>query len=191
MAVEGPAVTATAALDGPELGAPGGLVDVGPAGEAVGGEGLLGDGADQGARGGGHRPVRGVGTDGTTGGTGAKTLPIWTAAKDLAGEQISKLQSALRETRHPLFMRIADQGLNAVTKRLQVGLQVALMELDGAAADARPKAAAKVQTALADFRKFLQTDPAVPLLEKNPMGIAVTLRAGLSSALDSIEKTLA
>ncbi len=119
-----------------------------------------------------------------------KTLPIWQKAKDKAGGQISQLQSALRETGHPLLMRIADQGLNGITDRLQVGLQTALMEFDGAAAGQRKRQRDKAQQAVADFKKFLADDPGLPLLALNPLGVTVTLREDLARAMQTLEQSL-
>ncbi len=110
-----------------------------------------------------------------------KPLDIWRDAKDQANVEIGQLQSALRGTRVPLFEKIADQGLNAITGRLQVGLQAALM--DGSKDKAR--------AAVADFRSFLATNALLPLLEQNPFGVKVTLRTELPRALDAIEKALA
>jgi hypothetical protein len=122
---------------------------------------------------------------------GRKSLPTWIDAKEEAGAQIGKLQEAMRGLGHPLFARLADQGLNGITGRLQVGLQVALTELDGASGEARVKAQQKARGAVADLRSFLSTDPVLPLLEDNPLGVPVTLRAGLSHALDTIDAVIA
>jgi hypothetical protein len=121
----------------------------------------------------------------------ATTLSIWQQAKELTDEQIGKLQAVFRQANDPLSLRIADQGLTGFTKNLQVGLQVALREFDQAAGDGRSAAAAKVQASSAKLRIFLQKHPAVPLLEKNPFGVPVTLRATLGAALDDIDKAVA
>lgn len=111
----------------------------------------------------------------------------WRDAREEVGAQIARLQDAMRGTDHPVLKRIADRGLNAITGRLQVGLQVALMELD------RPDAGGAAQTAraaLADMRGFLQSDRIVPLLEANPLGVAVSIRAPLTAAIEAIERRL-
>jgi hypothetical protein len=122
---------------------------------------------------------------------GTKPLQTWLQARQAAGEQISKLQDAMRALNHPLFARLADQGLNGITGRLQVGLQVALTDLEGASGEARGKARQKARAVIADFHGFLKTDPVLPLLEANPLGVPITLRAGLGQALDAIDKALA
>lgn len=118
------------------------------------------------------------------------TLEIWRDARDRANDQIGKLQGAMRGTRHPVFVRVADQGLNGVTGRLQVGLQVALMEVDAATGPARAQARAKALSALEEFRSFLASDPVVPLLEANPMKVVVDLRGNLGQACTAIEQAL-
>jgi hypothetical protein len=119
-----------------------------------------------------------------------KALPVWIAAREQVGEQITKLQDAMRGTKYPLLEKLADRGLNGITGRLQVGLQVQLMELDQSDAAGRSQAAGKVRTGIADFRAFLQTDRIVPLIEKNPFGVPVTLSASLGEALAAIEQIL-
>lgn len=122
--------------------------------------------------------------------TAARTLPVWQQAKDRAGAQISQLQAALRETGHPLLMRIADQGLNGITGRLQVGLQTALTEFDAATVGKRRRQRDQAQQAIADFKKFLADDPGLPLLALNPLGVTVTLREDLVKAMHTLEQAL-
>jgi len=120
-----------------------------------------------------------------------RTLPVWTEAKDAVGEQLNKLQSSLKANKNPLMQRIADQGLNAITGRLQVGWQAALMEFDSGGPEQKAKAKAALQAGLAEMRSFLGSHPALPLLEQNPVGVAVTIRATLGAALTAIEEAIA
>lgn len=119
-----------------------------------------------------------------------KALPVWQKARDKAGAQISQLQSALRETGHPLLVRIADQGLNGITGRLQVGLQTALMEFDAATVGKRRRQRDEALQAVADFKKFLVDDKGLPLLGVNPFGVTVTLREDLAEAMTTLEESL-
>ena len=120
-----------------------------------------------------------------------KLLPVWIEAKELVGTQISQLQSMLRATKLPLFMGIADKGLNSLTQRFQVGLQVALTHFDSASTpEAKTKAKSALSGKVADFRDFVESHPALPLLDENPFGVACTIRSTLATALDSIEKSL-
>lgn len=121
----------------------------------------------------------------------AKPLQTWADAKEAAGVQIGRLQAAVRGLDHPLFSLLADKGLNGITGRLQVGLQLALTEVESTDGAARNKAREKAHAAIADFRDFLRTDPVLPLVEENPLGVTITLRADLGQALEAIEQALA
>ena len=118
-----------------------------------------------------------------------RLLPVWNAAREAVGQQIGQLQSALRATKDPVMLAIADKGLSGISQRLQVGLHVALIEFDAGDAASRGEAAPKVAAATGEMRKFIDTHPALPLLEKNPLGIQVTIRKSLAEALDTIEKS--
>jgi hypothetical protein len=118
------------------------------------------------------------------------TLPRWRNAREQVGEQIGKVQSFLKGVADPLAHRVADQGLNGLTQKLEVGLEVALMELDNANDETRPAAQAQAQVGVAALRRLLQTHPALPLLDSNPFGISVSIRSTLGSALDDLEKAL-
>ena len=117
-------------------------------------------------------------------------LAIWREAREEVGAQLTKLQGNLRQTGDPQLVRIADYGLNGITKRLQVGLQTALIEVDQAAGPARARAAAKAKTMVDEYVNFLKTDPAVELLDTNPFGVTVSLRDTLGKALDTLAKAL-
>lgn len=120
--------------------------------------------------------------------TATKALPIWTAAKDQVGMQLGKLQTAFRGTGDPLAIEIADKGLNALTRRLQVGLQAALIGFDGAPPEQRGAAAARLRSATAEMKQFLDSDPVLPMLEANPCGVLVTIRSSLGTALRGVER---
>ena len=120
--------------------------------------------------------------------SGAKALPVWTAAKDEVGAQLGKLQAAFRKTGDPLAIAIADKGLNALTQRLQVGLQKALIGFDSAPAAQRSAAAASLRAAAAEMKSFLATNPVLPMLEANPCGVLVTIRSSLGTALEGVER---
>lgn len=112
----------------------------------------------------------------------------WPDALDEINAQINKLQRALQATQNPLGLAMADQGMNALTGRLKVGLQVALMELDQAPPERCEVATRKVRTAAGAMQRFLDTDPVLPLLENNPFGVMLTLRSRLGTALSTIQQ---
>ena len=122
------------------------------------------------------------------------TVGVWVDARDKVITQMQALQAACgkecQETGDPDFDLIADKGLAAITKRMQVGLHVALMEFDRASGDGKAKAQAKAQKVVTDFQTFLGSDRMVKLAEENPFGVKVEIRSTLGAALDRLSKTL-
>lgn len=119
-----------------------------------------------------------------------KLLPMWTSAKDEIDPQLDALTTAMRGSGLPLFERIADAGLHAITKGQFVALQSALMSYDQTANDAKQDAAKPVRQAIQAMRDFLTGEAAIGLLEKNPFGIDLPLKARLGAALDRIDTGL-
>ncbi len=117
-------------------------------------------------------------------------VPVWQGARDTVNDQLGRLQAAMRNHGMPLFARIADKGLNGVTERHLVPLQIALIEMDQAQGEARAAAAALARRRVDAMRAFLQSNPVLPLLEANPLKVPVTVRATLGAALDDISRAL-
>jgi hypothetical protein len=115
-------------------------------------------------------------------------LPIWTEAKEKADSGITKLQNALRERKDEDLDAIAEYGLYGATTGQSVTLMAALREADATGA---PEAYEKVCDAVEDFRDFLEGAPIVDLIEGNPFGVSVPLRATLGPALAELEKRAA
>lgn len=133
---------------------------------------------------------RHLGFRGGPAGGAPRLLPIWQRARDATNDQLGKLEGALRGHGMPLFARIADKGLNGVTEGQLVALQAALMDCDAAAGEVRGRAVEKARGAVGGMRSFLASNPVLPLLDDNPLGIAVSIRATLSAALDEVETAL-
>jgi hypothetical protein len=133
--------------------------------------------------------VLGVAIDGAASGPPPEPfLPVWTAAKEVADSGIGRLQSALRQEDDPDLAQIAEYGLHHATSGRMNRLTVALREADG---DPTPQTLSKLAGAISDFRDFLDGAPIVRLMEDNPFGVAVDLRATLGAALTKIESALA
>jgi hypothetical protein len=113
----------------------------------------------------------------------------WRTAREAVGTGLTKLQSVLKGKEEPAFHRVAEFGLNGITGRLQVGLEVALLECESSGGR-DPKAKAKAAKVAADFRKFLQTDAMVRLVDENPFGVAIDLRGQLLPVLTDLEAAL-
>ncbi len=124
----------------------------------------------------------------------ATTVGVWVDARDKVVAQMQALQAALvkeaQETGDADYSLIANKGLAGITKRLQVGLHVALLEFDRASGDARATARTKAHTVVKDFQTFLGTDGLVKLAENNPWNIKVEISATLGAALERLSKTL-
>jgi hypothetical protein len=134
--------------------------------------------------------VLGVDVSGGTrpGGDQARLLPVWIDAKEEIDAGIGQLQRVLGKSDRPGLRLIAEYGLNGLTQRESVGMMVALRNFDAdpAAEPARKKLASAAQA----FRTVLGTHPIMPLLENNPFGVALPVRATLGKALDAIEARL-
>lgn len=116
-------------------------------------------------------------------------LEIWRDAKETVDEGISKLQDLLRGQDHPVLARIADMGLNGVTEGNQTALVKALFEFNAATGADKSKRSKDLQAQVGAYAEFLSSSPIVALVEDNPMGIAVPIRATLGSALRKISST--
>lgn len=117
----------------------------------------------------------------------ARVRTAWPDALEDVNAQLSRLGKALRATGEPLGQQIADQGLSALTGRLRVGLQAALVDLESARPHQRAAAAGRARAAAQSMQRFLDTDPVLPLLESNPFGVMLTVRSRLTVALRAID----
>lgn len=117
-----------------------------------------------------------------------KLLPIWTDAKDRADAFIGKLQDALREQEDDDLTSIAEFGLYGVTTGQAVRLMAALRDADSKGS---VEAYEAVREMVEDYQDYLDGAPIVDLVENNPFGVPVPLRATLEPALDELERLAA
>ncbi len=115
----------------------------------------------------------------------SKSRERWLEARETAGKGMSALQAALRNDPDPRYQRLGDMGLNGISGRVQVGLEIALREYE-----ANPASVGKARQAVVAFRKFITEDPAIELCDANPYKVTVGLRAILLPALNELEKAL-
>ena len=116
---------------------------------------------------------------------GAALLQLWVAAREQVDDAIASLQSALKADGDPDLQQIAEYGLHGVTRNQNVQMMAALREM-AAGTPAGPK---KLTVAVEDFRELLAS-PVADLLEDNPFGVPVPLRAVLGPALDTLAASL-
>ena len=132
-------------------------------------------------------PLKPVNLDAPDPRAGRAALRVWQDAKETVDERLGVLITALKSSGDPDLERIADKGLAAITGKLQTGLRVALMNLDGAAGSKRAAALKKVTSQTAEFRAFLSSDGMVRLVDANPFGVKVKLAKTIGAALKEID----
>lgn len=113
--------------------------------------------------------------------------PVWNEAKEQMDASLTALCNAVREVEHPLTERLVDSGLSGFTGRVMAPLTAALLSYDAAATGAAGQA---VLSRLQEVRAFLAGDRVIGLIEDNPFGVPVAVRAPLLGALARIEKAL-
>ncbi len=116
-------------------------------------------------------------------------LPVWLTAKETVEVRIGQLQVALRGFDDPDLDRIAEFGLNGITDKNSVGLMVALREADAPGADAHARA--KLAQAIQSYQSFLAENVIVKLIDANPFGVSIAVRATLGGALSALERRIA
>jgi len=145
--------------------------------------------------------VLGVWTSTDTAGSGAapqapatpgKKLPpgellaLFRDAKDEVDIGLNKLQAALRATEDEDLIRIADYGMYGMTNGEGVGLMKALFELRGATPDRQEAASKAARAAASAYKAAVFKHVLVDLVDRNPFGVEVGIKAKLGPALDTI-----
>lgn len=118
--------------------------------------------------------------------TAKRLLTLWQDAKDEVDAKINELAAAVREEGDPDLDQIADKGLIGVTGGTAVKLTKAFLELRSAGPDKRETAATALREAAQAYRNTVFAHPLVDLIDDNPWGIKVGLRAKLDVALTTV-----
>lgn len=118
-------------------------------------------------------------------------MTIWNSAKESTDAGITALQSALKGIPDPDLERIAEFGLNGVTEGNQVALMKHLFAFNQSSGEARLKAAAGLKAQCSEYRSFLAGSKLISLVDDNPFGVKLNLRATLGKALDDIDRAIA
>lgn len=121
-----------------------------------------------------------------------KLQPVWQNAKESLDGKLEQLARELRALDDEDANQVAEYGLFGLTSgRETVGLIKALVEYDGADGGRRAQAGAALRQATAAYRKSLEANPIAEMLDANPFGVDLGLRATLGGALQQIESALA
>jgi hypothetical protein len=113
-------------------------------------------------------------------------LALFRNAKDEVDTGLNQLQAALRATGEEDMVRIADYGLYGMTDGAGVGLMKALFDLRGATNETRASLYQAARGAADAYRTAVFADAAVDLVDNNPFGVEVGIKAKLGRALDII-----
>jgi hypothetical protein len=115
----------------------------------------------------------------------------WQAANDAVDGQLAALSSALNATGDPDLQHIAAFGLNAMMAGRKTPLVAALAEIgDGNNPLALLKGRRKLLAAVDAFRSHIATDGRIVACDRNPFGVAVSIRDTLSPALERLESVV-
>lgn len=122
-----------------------------------------------------------------------KARDAWRASIETADGQIEAVRGKMMATGDAEFKRIADIGLPALTGNHKTPVMRALLEIEDSIGDARRKAAEKALASVAAFRKHLETDPMVRVLDthsKAAFGVELTIRRVVGAGLESLDGAL-
>jgi hypothetical protein len=119
----------------------------------------------------------------------------WQEAGETVNHQIAALQQKLRGSDDEELVAIAEYGLNGITGNHRARLTAQLMEIGDGNGGKLAERGAKLQKLVRDYRAYLEASPEVAVCDRNPFGVAVSIRATLGGALasldDAVSKALA
>jgi len=115
-------------------------------------------------------------------------VKVWRLARDAAEAQVAQLVDALWSAGDDAAQEIARDGFKGLSRRLHDPIQQALVAYDCSALDSRIAAAALLQAAVQEMTDFVVNDPVLTLMEENPYGVPITIRAALRQALEQIAR---
>ncbi len=116
----------------------------------------------------------------------AELLTLFQDSKDEVDVGLSRLQAEMRDTDDVDLIRIADYGMFGMTDGEGVGLMKALFELRAAAPDKQPAALAAASKAAIAYKTKVFAHKLIDLVDGNPFGVQVGIKAKLGAALDTI-----
>lgn len=118
----------------------------------------------------------------------AELITLFRDAKEDVDAGLGKLQAELRATEDEDLVRIADLGMFGMTNGEGVGLMKALMELRGAAPEKQEPLRKAARAAAAAYKTAVFSHPLADLVDENPFGVSVGIKARLGPALDTIAR---
>jgi hypothetical protein len=123
--------------------------------------------------------------------SGDDPVGIWWDTKDKVNEQIERLRHVFLATGHALAQAACEKGLGAFSGGMLTRFQAAIIDYNQAATTARPDKSQRVRQLGDALTKFISGNATLPILEKNPFGVPVTIRRDVLNAVDKIVAGLA
>jgi hypothetical protein len=113
-------------------------------------------------------------------------LALFRDAKEDVDSGLTKLQAALRATDDIDMIRIAEYGLYGMTNGTGTGLMKVLMDLHAAPPDRAAPLRDTARAAAAAYKAALFNHPLADLVDANPFGVVVGVKAKLGPVLERI-----
>ncbi len=127
----------------------------------------------------------------------AAAIKKLTIQRVAAESSISSLMSNLKKHQDARMRLIAEKGPSATllgnTSILKGNLDLVLKDLKSwgtAPADKRPAFAKKLSVSIATLNSQMESDNLIDLLEKNPLGVSVSIKEPIAAALKDLEQTI-
>jgi hypothetical protein len=118
-------------------------------------------------------------------------LSAWQQARRDVDREIGVLSRKFSATRHPVALSLSDRGLPALRKAMFAPVTAALSGFARSNASTEAAARSNCVAAIATLRDMLEELPDFPVLERNPLGLPVTIRPVLHKSLALLEQELA
>ena len=117
-----------------------------------------------------------------------RAIAAYSAASEQVDQQIGRLQAVLRQAPDEELNDIAEYGLNGLTANHRVRLQAALVGIAaGTFTQQQAQATANLVQSYADH---VGSDERFAACDRNPFGVAMTLRDTLGSGLRALQDAL-
>jgi peptidoglycan hydrolase-like protein with peptidoglycan-binding domain len=127
----------------------------------------------------------------------AKAPEVWHSTRDVLDKNISELKKAVRAqyaNEHPDLLKEIDENmekLDAIMDKLDHKLADSLTKAQAAADEAARKAELKTsKTILADYIKYVKSEPLIAHIDANPFGVATNLKKVLTDSLTHMAQSI-
>ena len=123
----------------------------------------------------------------------AKARDAWRNSIEAVDGQIASVREKMLASGNADLKRIADRGLPALTDNHKTPVMRALFEIDGSSGDAKRAAVERALASVAAFRRHVQSDPMIQVLDANSkaaFGVELTIRSLIGSGLGTLDGAL-